>query len=91
MTDDKAQPDKKNASNAKSSADNVEQHLQALENDGANKKLYYSQEQEFSSEEIANVINEARLNELLAQSDAFLNSLDGEIDDFGDDTDSINE
>jgi hypothetical protein len=44
--------------------------------------LYYSQEQNFSSDELSSVINEARLNELLAQSDEFLNSLGNEIGDF---------
>ena len=44
--------------------------------------LYYSQEQNFSSDELSSVINEARLNELLAQSDAFLANLSGEIGDF---------
>lgn len=67
----------------KSSADGVEQHLQTLENkDAEREQLYYSQEQEFSSEELGKVINEARLTELLAQSDAFLSSLNSEIEDF---------
>ena len=44
--------------------------------------LYYSQEQNFDSDELSSVINEARLNELLAQSDEFLNSLSDEIGDF---------
>ena len=33
---------------------------------------------------LATVINEARLNKLLAQSDDFLNSLNGEIESFDD-------
>ncbi|MGO3008958.1 MAG: hypothetical protein ACTIH0_07345, partial [Psychrobacter celer] len=65
-----------------SSADTVNSYLQALGNDDAMEMLYYSQEQNFSSDELSNVINEARLNELLAQSDAFLASLTGEIGDF---------
>lgn len=70
----------------KSSADGVEQHLQTLENkDGEREQLYYSQEQGFSSEELARVINEARLNELLAQSDKFLSDLSSEIEGFEDD------
>ena len=75
----------KQAMDANSSADNVEEYLQTLGNDDAREMLYYSQEQAFSSDELSSVINEARLNELLAQSDAFLASLTGEIGDFEDD------
>ena len=64
-----------------SSAENVEQHLQELEK-ADYELLYYSQEQTFSAEEIAELINEERLNELLAQSDAFLSSVNSEIKDF---------
>ena len=71
----------------KSSADSVEQHLQALEK-AAYELLYYSQEQTFSAEELARVINEKRLNELMAQSDEFLRGLNSEIEDF--DADSSN-
>ena len=67
-----------------SSADSVDTYLQALGNDDAREILYYSQEQAFSGDELASVINEARLNELLAQSDDFLKSLSGEIGNFGD-------
>ncbi|WP_352288561.1 5-formyltetrahydrofolate cyclo-ligase [Psychrobacter sp. GW64-MNA-CIBAN-0177] len=67
-----------------SSADSVDTYLQALGNDDAREILYYSQEQAFSGDELASVINEARLNELLAQSDEFLSSLSGEIGNFGD-------
>lgn len=69
-----------------SSADTVDTYLQALGNDDAREMLYYSQEQDFSSDELSSLINEARLNELLAQSDEFLNSLSGEIEDFEDDS-----
>ena len=72
----------KQAMDANSSADNVEEYLQTLGNDDAREMLYYSQEQAFSSDELSSVINEARLNELLAQSDEFLTSLTGEIGDF---------
>ena len=72
----------KQAMDANSSADNVEEYLQTLGNDDAREMLYYSQEQAFSSDELSSVINEARLNELLAQSDAFLAGLSGEIGDF---------
>ena len=64
-----------------SSAEHVEQHLQELEK-ADYELLYYSQEQIFSADELASVINERRLNELMAQSDAFLSSLNGEIKDF---------
>ena len=79
----------KQAMDSNSSADNVEEYLQTLGNDDAREMLYYSQEQAFSSDELSSVINEARLNELLAQSDKFLKSLNGEIGDFDEDnTDS---
>lgn len=74
--------DKKISMDDKSSANNVEEYLQTLGNDDAREMLYYSQEQAFSSDELSSVINEARLNELLAQSDAFLAGLSGEIRDF---------
>lgn len=74
----------KQAMDANSSADNVEEYLQTLGNDDAREMLYYSQEQAFSSDELARLINEERLNELLADSDAFLASLTGEIEDFED-------
>ena len=81
--------DKKISMDDKSSADNVEEYLQTLGNDDAREMLYYSQEQAFSSDELSSVINEARLNELLAQSDEFLKSLNDEIGDFDEDnTDS---
>ena len=64
-----------------SSAEHVEKHLQELEK-ADYELLYYSQEQSFSADELARLINEERLNELLAQSDAFLDSLSGEIEDF---------
>ena len=81
--------DKKDSMDDKSSADNVEEYLQTLGNDDAREMLYYSQEQAFSSDELSSVINEARLNELLAQSDDFLAGLSGEIGDFDEDnTDS---
>ena len=64
-----------------SSAENVEQHLQELEK-ADYELLYYSQEQTFSTDELARLINEERLNELLAQSDAFLSGLKSEIEDF---------
>ena len=81
--------DKKDSMDDKSSADNIEEYLQTLGNDDTREMLYYSQEQAFSSDELSSVINEARLNELLAQSDDFLTSLNSEIKDFDEDnTDS---
>lgn len=69
-----------------SSADGVAQYLQTLDNnDGEREQLYYSQEQPFSAEELARVINEERLYELLAKSDEFLRGLNGEIRDFDED------
>ena len=64
-----------------SSAEHVEQHLQELEK-ADYELLYYSQEQIFSADELASVINDRRLNELMAQSDEFLNGLNSEIRDF---------
>lgn len=73
--------DDKKSLDTNSSAENVEQHLQELEK-ADYERLYYSQEQTFSADELANTINERRLNELMAQSDEFLKSLNGEIGDF---------
>lgn len=64
-----------------SSAEHVEQHLQELEK-ADYELLYYSQEQTFSTDELARLINEERLNELMAQSDEFLNSVSSELKDF---------
>ena len=75
--------DKKSEKN--SSADNVDEYLQTLGNEDAREIRYYSQEQPFSSEEMTRLVNEERLNKLLAQSDAFLSSLNGEIRDFDED------
>ena len=81
--------DKKISMHDKSSADNVEEYLQTLGNDDAREMLYYSQEQAFSSDELARLINEERLNKLMAQSDEFLSNLNSEIGDFDEDnTDS---
>lgn len=79
----------KQAMDANSSADNVEEYLQTLGNDDAREMLYYSQEQPFSSDELRMLINEERLNKLMAQSDEFLSNLNSEIGDFDEDnTDS---
>ena len=65
-----------------SSAEHVDEYLQTLGNEDARERRYYSQEQPFSSEEMTRLVNEERLNKLLAQSDEFLSSLSGEIRDF---------
>ena len=79
-----------NSDKKDSSADNVEEYLQTLGNEDAREIRYYSQEQNFSPEELATIINEQRLNKLLAQSDAFLSSLNGEIEDFDESSDKDN-
>ena len=71
----------KNLLDTNSSAEHVEQHLQELEKTDY-ELLYYSQEQTFSADELARLINEKRLNELMARSDAFLSSVNSEIKDF---------
>ena len=77
--------DNKQSDNKNSSAEHVDEHLQALGNDDARELLYYSQEQPFSTELLGSVINESRLMALLAESDAFINSVNGEIKDFDED------
>ena len=74
--------DNKKFLNTNSSADNVEEYLQTLGSEDARELRYYSQEQTFSAEELARVVNEKRLHELLARSDEFLKSLNSEIKDF---------
>ena len=70
--------DNKKTLDTNSSAEHVEKHLQKLEK-ADYELLYYSQEQSFSADELARLINEKRLNELLAQSDEFLTSLGSEL------------
>lgn len=82
MKDDKQF--EKDSSAANSSADSVDEYLQTLGNEDARERRYYSQEQPFSAEEMTRLVNEERLNKLLAQSDEFLSSLSGEIRDFDD-------
>ncbi|MGP5217130.1 hypothetical protein [Psychrobacter celer] len=83
MKDDKQF--EKDSSAANSSANSVDEYLQRLGSDDARELRYYSQEQPFSADEMTRLVNEERLNELLAQSDAFLSSLNGEIEDFDED------
>ena len=73
--------DNKRPLETNSSAEHVEKHLQELEK-ADYELLYYSQEQTFSADELVRVINEERLNELLAKSDDFLTSLRSELKDF---------
>lgn len=83
MTDNKKSEKDSNA--ADSSADSVNEYLQTLGKEDAREQRYYSQEQPFSADEMTRLVNEDRLNELLAQSDAFLSSLSGELKDFDED------
>ena len=73
--------DNKKSLHTNSSAEHVEQHLQELEK-ADYELVYYSQEQTFSTDELARLINEKRLNELMALSDEFLCSVNSEIKDF---------
>ena len=75
----------KQAMDTNSSADHVDEYLQTLGSEDARELRYYSQEQSFSADELARLINEERLNELMAQSDAFLSSLNDGIKDFEND------
>ena len=80
MTDNKQS--KKDSSAADSSADSVDEYLQTLGNEDARERRYYSQEQPFSADEMTRLVNEERLNALLADSDAFLHGLSDELRDF---------
>ena len=73
--------DNKRPLETNSIAEHVEKHLQELEK-ADYELLYYSQEQTFSANELTRLINEERLNELLAQSDDLLTSLGSELKDF---------
>ena len=83
MKDNKKSEKDSNA--ADSSADSVNEYLQTLGDEDAREQRYYSQEQPFSADEMTRLVNEDRLNELLAQSDAFLNGLSSEIKNFDED------
>lgn len=72
----------KDSSAADSSADSVDEYLQTLGNEDTREQRYYSQEQPFSADEMTRLVNEERLNALLADSDAFLNGLSDELRDF---------
>ena len=65
------------------SAEHVDEHLQALSgNEDMRELRYYSQEQPFSADFLGSVINEKRLTALLAESDAFISHLQDEMKEF---------
>lgn len=65
-----------------SSADNVDRHLQTLENTAisAPQRQLSPEEQLFTEEELARLINPDRLKALMSNGDDFLGYLTGEID-----------
>ena len=69
-----------------SSADNVDKHLQSLENSGrvAQQRQLSPEEQLFTEEELARLVNPDKLKALMNNGDDFLGYLTGEIDKFGD-------
>ena len=73
------------AATSSSSAANVERHLLGLEKNNDNEQdSSQIEDQDFDEEQLANVINLKRFQDLLRQSDEFLGHLSGEIDNFGD-------
>ena len=69
-----------------SSADNVDKHLQSLENSGrvAQQRQLSPEEQLFTEEELARLVNPDKLKALMSNGDDFLGYLTGEIDKFED-------
>ncbi|SJM36770.1 hypothetical protein A1019T_00737 [Psychrobacter pasteurii] len=69
-----------------SSADNVDKHLQSLENSGrvAQQRQLSPEEQLFTEEELARLVNPDKLKALMNNGDDFLGYLTGEIDKFED-------
>ena len=69
-----------------SSADNVDKHLQTLENSGrvAQQRQLSPEEQLFTEEELARLVNPDKLKALMNNGDDFLGYLTGEIDKFED-------
>ncbi|WP_296202820.1 hypothetical protein [Psychrobacter sp. UBA3962] len=69
-----------------SSADNVDRHLQNLESTAtsAPQRQLSPEEQLFTEEELARLINPDRLKALMSNGDDFLGYLTGEIDKFED-------
>ena len=69
-----------------SSADNVDRHLQTLESTAtqAPQRQLSPEEQLFTEEELARLINPDRLKALMSNGDDFLGYLTGEIEKFED-------
>ena len=69
-----------------SSADNVDKHLQTLENSGrvAQQRQLSPEEQLFTEEELARLVNPDKLKALMSNGDDFLGYLTDEIDKFED-------
>lgn len=69
-----------------SSADNVDKHLQTLEDSGrAEQQRPLSPEQQlFTEDELARLVNPDKLKALMSNGDDFLGYLTGEIDKFED-------
>lgn len=69
-----------------SSADNVDRHLQTLESTATQilQRQLSPEEQLFTEEELARLINPDRLKALMSNGDDFLGYLTGEIDKFED-------
>lgn len=69
-----------------SSADNVDRHLQTLESTATQtpQRQLSPEEQLFTEEELARLVNPDRLKALMSNGDDFLGYLTGEIDKFED-------
>lgn len=67
-------------------ADNVDSHLQTLENSSrvAQQRQLSPEEQLFTEEELARLVNPDKLKALMNNGDDFLGYLTGEIDKFED-------
>lgn len=69
-----------------SSADNVDKHLQTLENSGrvAQQRQLSPEEQLFTEDELARLVNPDKLKALMSNGDDFLGYLTGGINKFED-------
>ncbi|MUG32902.1 hypothetical protein [Psychrobacter sanguinis] len=74
------------ASSADSVADHVNSHLQALETKGqaAQRRQLSPEEQLFTEDELARLVNPDKLKALMSNGDDFLGYLTGEINKFED-------
>jgi|GEM_PF-912834 len=74
------------ASSADSVADHVNSHLQALETKGqaAQRRQLSPEEQLFTEDELARLVNPDKLKALMSNGDDFLGYLNGEINKFED-------